>query len=120
MVRKTRLEMYVIWEEADFHVPSVRVTIASHMMGQKVGLLIGIQVAGKTMLVRNYPMNQKILPPLTSYPSTTIHSLIDILYRELVLSKIGQVPYRMKIYKEFHLVTWLRLVKFTVKDIGEF
>ena len=112
--------MYAIWEETDFHVLSVRVTIASHMMGQKVGLLIGIQVAGKTMLVRNYPMNQKILPPLTSYPSTIIHSLIDILYREFVLSKIGQVPYRMKIYKEFHLVIWLRLVKFTVKDIGEF
>ena len=30
------------------------------------------------------------------------------------------IPYRMKIYTEFNLVTWLRLVKFTGLNITEF
>ena len=30
------------------------------------------------------------------------------------------VPYRMKIYTEFNLATWLKLVKFTELNISEF
>ena len=36
-----------------------------------------------------------------------------------VMSKIIY-PYRMKIYTEFNLATWLRLVKFTELNISEF
>ena len=30
------------------------------------------------------------------------------------------IPYRMKLYTEFNLATWLRLVKFTDLNISEF
>ena len=35
-------------------------------------------------------------------------------------SQVGEPTYRMKIYMDFNLVTWLRNVNFTDLNIGEF